>query len=444
LCAVLATLHFSQDGGGTALNDIPQGTFVLAAVALLASASGGPGHLFLAGLAGGLAAGSKPIAALPVAVLFAAVVVAERRGGRGRAAAVALAGLLAGGGFWYVRNLFWIGTPLPGADVGPLKGPAAEQLNDSSFAAALRAGDASLSTLTGGLHAAFGVAWIPLALLMLAGLGAGLLRPRAAWERAAALAGLTNLVIWPLLPFTEVVVFAVRYAIPALTLGVVLLAARPRLQAVGPWLFAAVALLGALHVHPLSQPHGELAAALAVVLAAVLLLVIRRPLPLRAAPLAVAGLVLVLATAPAAQRYLRDRYRLEQFRYGGPDAPALRAVFAWAQDLEGERIGIEGGELQYPLYGADLSNHVQYVGRTRRDGGFARIASCPEWRRAIDAGRYRYVVTVPWGSESQSPSEPSPQDRWTSGDRGARAILSPGSGITVFRIDRPLDPAGCP
>ncbi len=87
-----------------------------------------------------------------------------------------------------------------------------------------------------------------------------------------------------------------------------------------------------------------------------------------------------------------------------------------------------------PLLGADLSNFVQYVGHTEVGGGFTRIERCNAWRRAIDAQRFDYVITVPWGSESNSPPQPSPQGQWTKSDRAATVILQPGNGIFVFAI----------
>ncbi len=59
------------------------------------------------------------------------------------------------------------------------------------------------------------------------------------------------------------------------------------------------------------------------------------------------------------------------------------------------RIAVAGdfAQLQYVFYGRNLANYVQYIGQPEPHHGYARIASCSEWRRALDAGRYDYVVT---------------------------------------------------
>ena len=137
------------------------------------------------------------------------------------------------------------------------------------------------------------------------------------------------------------------------------------------------------------------------------------------------------------------RPRPEAFAYRGAEAQAVERLFDWGRRRRGERIGIDGGELHYPLFGTDLSNHVQYVGRDEPDGGFARIVTCPEWRSAINAGRYRYVITVPWGIQSLSPGEPSPQAGWTASDPAAEVVLRPGADMTIFRVDGPMDPRAC-
>jgi hypothetical protein len=156
-----------------------------------------------------------------------------------------------------------------------------------------------------------------------------------------------------------------------------------------------------------------------------------------------AAVLLVAAGAPVADRYLDERYRPEAFAYRGAEAQAVERMFDWGRRQAGQRIGIDGGELHYPLFGPDLSNHVQYVGRGEPDGGFARIATCREWRTAINTGRYRYVITVPWGIESLSPPEPSPQGAWTASDPAVEVALRPGAGITIFRIDGSMHPEAC-
>jgi hypothetical protein len=450
LGSLLATLQFAQDGAGTALNDLPQAAFVLTAVALAAHARGRSREVVVIGVAGGLAVGTKPTAALAAACIVGAAVFGVPRTDRARAAAAAILGLSVGGGFWYLRDIVWIGTPIPGVNLGPVQTPSAEQLQHSTFADAVRAGGEPLSLLAGGLHRAFGPAWLLLAALVMAGLVLSLGRSRAVWERGAGLAGLATLVAWPFTPFTFIVDFAIRYAVAGLALGVVLLAVAPplalgRFRWLMPWLFACLALAALVHVDPFHRSYPGVAVTGGLVVLATLGLAYLRPnrswLRIGAGVLAGAA---VLVSVPVATAYDRNRYTEARYTYSGPAAAALKRLFQWGREIDGERIGIDGGELQYPLYGARLRNHVQYVGVERKDGGFGRIGSCPEWRAAVNAGRYRYVVTVPWGLESDSPPLPSPQAGWTASDPAAEVALDAGAGITVFRIVDRLNPRACP
>ncbi len=129
---------------GEALNDITGVAFVLAAVALLVNgyAAGergqgpparptvtgraiGAGALAVAGIAAGLAAGTKLSFLAPVAALTVAVVVIAPRMTRLRATALWSLPMLAAGGYWYARNLIAVGNPIPYiGSLGPISLPA--------------------------------------------------------------------------------------------------------------------------------------------------------------------------------------------------------------------------------------------------------------------------------------------------------------------------------
>jgi hypothetical protein len=446
LGAVLAALHFAQGGGGTAANDLPQAAFLLAAVALSARARGGAAALLVIGLAGGLAVGTKPTAGLAAGCVVGGAVLSAAN--RGRATAAAGLGVALGGGFWYLRDLLWIGTPIPGTDVGPFHTPLAEQLRNTTFVDAVRANGDPLGILSGGLQRTLGPAWMILAALTVAGLLLSLGPSRRGWERAAGLAGVATLLVWPFTPFTFIVDFAVRYAVAGLALGVVLLAVAPRLAAARarwliPCFFAAVAVVDLIRVDPFSRAYlgAAMAGGLIIVAAGLaLLLSSRRHLQIAAGGLAI---VAVLSSIPVAMAYDRNRYTEARYVYSGPAAAALKRLYQWARGINDVRIGVDGSEIQYPLYGARLTNYVQYIGVDRPDGGFGRIATCPQWRAAINAGRYRYVLTVPWGLESNSPPMPSPHGDWTASDAAAELALDAGDGIKVFRITDRLDPRTC-
>src|SRR5262249_7679792 len=132
-----------SDQAGEARNDIVGIFFLLAAVAIALNAwaardmgegdedpdVGSPiGALLVAGLAAGLAAGTKLNFLPPAAVLVCGLVWLGPRSGRWRALAATSLAALAGGGYWYLRNLAHAGNPLPWIHhLGPITLPAPEQ-----------------------------------------------------------------------------------------------------------------------------------------------------------------------------------------------------------------------------------------------------------------------------------------------------------------------------
>ncbi|MGB7587293.1 MAG: hypothetical protein WBM00_01145, partial [Solirubrobacterales bacterium] len=112
---------------GAAKNDLMAAALLLAAIAILVNAwsarrredpservalsVGWP--LAAAGLAAGLAAGTKPTVLGMAAALTLAVIALAPAGKRRRAMAWWFVPALAGGGFWYLRNLIAAGNPLP-------------------------------------------------------------------------------------------------------------------------------------------------------------------------------------------------------------------------------------------------------------------------------------------------------------------------------------------
>ena len=119
-----ANLLFSRQPGN-ANNDVVAIALLLASVAILVNArrATARGPLIVAGLAAGLALGTKLTMVPPVGALTIGVIVIAASGERLRAAGAWLAGLLVGGGLWYLRDLIASGTPFPFVDLGPLTKP---------------------------------------------------------------------------------------------------------------------------------------------------------------------------------------------------------------------------------------------------------------------------------------------------------------------------------
>jgi hypothetical protein len=153
---------------------------------------------------------------------------------------------------------------------------------------------------------------------------------------------------------------------------------------------------------------------------------------------AAAGVALALIAIAAGylvqREYLRDRYANPTFT-----APGLDAAFRWATPLADSRIATTSTR-QYPLFGTDLSNRVEFVGEERPHGGFVAPSTCRAWRRLLDAGGYDYVVAS--RDRIEQGKAPYPETaRWTEGP-GATVVLSRPPTV-VFRLGGPLPLAGC-
>ena len=87
---------------------------------------------------------------------------------------------------------------------------------------------------------------------------------------------------------------------------------------------------------------------------------------------------------------------------GGP-----QKAYAFARRQHDKRIGIAGsGEIffgQYGFYGADLSNHVQYIGVPGPNGAYRLATSCRQFRRRINAGDYDYLIVSQYTLDSARP-----------------------------------------
>ncbi|MCW3063673.1 MAG: hypothetical protein JWN32_845, partial [Solirubrobacterales bacterium] len=285
--------------------------------------------------------------------------------------------------------------------------------------------------------------------------GGGLVGRR---ERALAVAGLVGVVAFVATPGTaagpdgDPVQFALnlRYLTPELALGLALL---PRLRPLGAprrqlWTAGALALLLLLcqrtqTILPSDHRAVGVAGALVVIaaVAGIVVLARRRPQPLALAGTVAAVAIVALAGGWTLQkRYLTHRYT--DFAALGPE------LSTWARAQHHQRIGVVGtggGFSQYPLYGIDLSNRVRYIAHHGAHGGFTTITRCAEWRAAVDAGRYDYVLITPhvdlWTFAPLSQSSLD-ESTWVH-DPAAHVVLDYGSNELV-RLSGPLDVHGCP
>jgi len=443
LGAIALSLPVLSDQAGEARNDIVGIFFLLAAVAVALNAWAAPGEdeagsstgaLIVAGMAAGLAAGTKLNFLLPAVVLVLGLAFLAPTGRRWRALLVSLLAVLAAGGYWYLRNLIHSGNPLPWFDsIGPISLPAPEQAlggrEGHSVLGYLTDGSVWSDWFLPGLHGGLTLLWPLIAVLA----GAGLVLCVVSWVRdrgagqdaALFVAGLTGIAVvlsWLIAPTSASGPEGVprgfesglRYLAPALVLGLSVLPAAilPRVtRRRSPIAEGARSASEHMGEGRRDRTRGPLVAA------------------------ALALLAVIAIGYPIQRHYLRERYANPTFA-----APGLNAAFKWANGISNARIATTSTR-QYPLYGTDLSNHVQYIGEHQPHGGFTAPMSCRQWRRLLNAGDYDYAVTTRDRIETAKPPYPE-TTRWTEG-AGAEPILRTPPTV-VFELKQALDPSACP
>jgi len=439
LAAIALSIPALHDQAGEARNDLVGIFFLLAGVAIAVAqgerSSGSAsrtafalGPIAVVGLAAGLAAGTKLNFLLPAGVLVVGVAFVAPRGHRWRAFTAGALAALAGGGYWYLRNFVHTGNPLPWVKhLGPITLPAPEQALGGREAHGvlgyLTDGSVWSDWFLPGLHGGLTAVW-PLTLaFVLAGLVLCLGRRSEPILRVAALVGLAALLAWLVAPtsasgpdgMARGFESGLRYLAPALILGLALLPAAPPLR-------NRLAQVGARLTFVGNNPtkvkgSGEETQRIAVWVGA--------------------GLVLVVIAVgyPIQRHYLEHRYTDPSFT-----TPGLNAAFAWAQGISHARIATTSTR-QYPLYGRDLSNEVDFIGEEEPHGGFSAPTTCRAWRRLLGEGDYDYVVTSRDRIEPGKPPYP-PATAWTAGP-GATVVLRQPPTV-VFHLTGVPDRFNCP
>jgi hypothetical protein len=452
---------------GAAKNDLMAAALLLAAIAILVNAGRRPGWpLAAAGLAVGMAVGTKSTALAMAAALTVAVIVLAPAGRRWAAAGWWFAAALAGGGYWYLRNLVISGNPLPQLEhLGPISLPHPARLQEGrpDFSIVHYATDTGVWSkyFEPGLHQAFGALWPLVIVAAIAGGLTALLWGRTRvlrWMGAVALFGMLAYVFTPLSAAGAEgapVGFAIniRYAIPALLAGLTLLPLALRRER-GRWVLLGALLLVLLATDrsdaALRDPDrlfGWLIAALVVLIPAALLFTRRRGASRGAIVAGFTGLAIAVVAIgyPVQRDYLRDRFLNADAEASIPGMH-LDSAYRWARGVSDARIGLAGttaGFLEYGFYGTDLSNRVRYLGVEGPHGAFNAIPSCSEFRTAVNAADLDYLVTSPFLNfiEPGKPI-PSPEARWLRGEPAVVPVQRSGP-VTVWRVRGPLDPSSC-
>jgi hypothetical protein len=459
LGAIALSVPVLADQAGEARNDIVGIFFLLAAVAIALNARGersiqrscpripgttALGPALVVGLAAGLAAGTKLNFLLPAAVLVVGLAVIAPPGLRGRSFAAAALAALAGGGYWYLRNLVHSGNPLPWVQhLGPIDLPAPEQAlggrEAHSVLGYLTDGAVWSDWFLPGLHDGLWLLWPLLLAAAVAGLTLAVLQFRGSfvldnWTKeprngsalaVAGLVGLATALAWLVAPTSASgpdgmprgFESGLRYLAPALVLGLALL----------PTSSFFADRLSALGVRRTFVPHSGTK--------------VRRTLVSggggRGLVAGIASVAILLAVAvgyPVQRHYLENRYADPSFT-----APGLNAAFAWARDVSDARIATTSTR-QYPLYGTDLSNQVEYLGLERSHGGFEAPRTCAEYLQLLSEGSYDYVLATRDRTEPGKPPYP-PTAKWTEA-AGATPILKEPPSV-VFKLPNRLRLSAC-
>ncbi|MGN6202825.1 MAG: hypothetical protein ACTHNY_10540 [Solirubrobacterales bacterium] len=487
---------------GAAKNDLAAAALLLASIAILVEAwnanrvvplssiSGQRNHemerwaVGAAGLAAGLAAGTRVTGLAMAGALTVAVVVLASRGRRVAAFGWWFLPALAGGAFWYLRNLVVARNPIPEVEkLGPISLPHPERLQEGrpDFSIAHYATDTDVwrHYFSPGLHEAFGSLW---PLVVFGAAAAALIavfhgRDRIVrWLGAVALFGLVAYLFTPLSAAGaegEPVGFGIniRYVIPALLAGLVLLPldrwfdppelhqisglpAR-KFDAVRTWGLLGVLVLVFLvtnrpdeALHDGARVFAFLFVVLVVGIPALLLYARSRGASAAVVTAAVSGLLLAVVAIgyPLQRHYLEGRYANAGSKEEQIPGMDLDKAYRWARDVDQARIGLVGttaGFANYGFYGTDLSNRVVYLGEEGPHGAFNAIPTCAAFRAAVNDADLDYLVTAPFLNFLHPGSPiPSPEARWLRGESAVHPVLREDK-VTVWKVDGALDPAAC-
>ena len=200
IAVVFATPGLVGTQPGGAYTDVVTMALLLASLAILVEAHRREAPSLaaygLAAAAPGLALGTKFTMLIPVAALTVGVLVIAPRGQRLRRTEAWFAGLFVTGTFWYYRNIFVAGNPLPslGLNLGPihLRNLSNETGTVSTVSHYLFNGPVWRQYLLPGLDKSLGWGWWLLLALVAAGIVAGLvIGPTRAHRLLAWVAGAT-------------------------------------------------------------------------------------------------------------------------------------------------------------------------------------------------------------------------------------------------------------
>lgn len=492
VAALMSTqLMFSRQPGN-ANNDVIVVALLLAALAVLANswwqragvsprldapdpglASFSPGAVVIAGLAIGLAVGTKLNMASIALVLTLGVILLTARGERLRTALIWTGSALAIGGSWFVRNVIVSGNPLPWFDLGPLpKTGSLEGRDPYAIVHYLTDFDVWGTWFAPGLAERLGHLWPLILLLSVAGMAITIFSP-SRLLRVFGLVALTGFLAYFLTPLgaagpegaPTAFRLNIRYAAPAFALALCLVAipagrlarfaSKWRIGVVGA--FVLIILVG--NLWPAQIDYSRILGSLLIAVACVGLPVgiyfhLERGVDRRLALALGVAAALVLAIIGGVDRkqYQEYRYSSESPAYPVDSYPeeelreGIGAINDWARGVTGESIGVTGslGQFfQYGFWGPDSSNEVEAVGEERPGGAFEAPPGCPEWVAAVNEGDYDYLVITPPSADRDASTITVPVElAWVRRAPNATLVLRQRNS-SVWSLDGKLSPDIC-
>ncbi len=432
------------------------------------------GPLVVAGIAAGIAASVKLTFLIPVVAIALGVVVVSGRGRRLTSAWVLGLSAFLVGGYWYVRAAIKTGgNPIPQIGWGPLHLPRPDQMPldpRPRFAVAHYLTDPTIYRrwFFPRLDDAFGPLWPLILIVAVAAAVFIAVRSRNRILQVVAAAALLTALVYIFTPLTAAgqegsptgFFTNTRYLTPGLVLALTLLPIARPLRAPDSRAWQTLLFLVAVYaITVLTTPRwysnyivGTVFLTLALVWApaALGLLRARRAVQRGTVALAAGAVVLlavVLGRAQEVQYYDQHYTRTKPFlQDGGP-----RQAYAFARKQHGKRIGVAGsGEIffgQYGFYGANLDNHVQYIGVPGPNGQYTLATTCRQFRRRANAGSYDYLIVSQYTQDSPEAPYWYPIYAWLKTDPALKLVLEEPT-ITpepdyVFKVTGELDPAGC-
>jgi hypothetical protein len=355
------------------------------------------------------------------------------------------------GGYWYVKAAIKTGgNPIPSTGFGPLHLPRPDQMPldpRPRFAVSHYLTDPTIYRhwFFPRLDDAFGPLWPLILIVAVAAVVFIAVRSRNRILQVIAAAALLTAVVYLFTPLTAAgqdgsptgFFTNTRYLVPGLVLAMTVLPIARPLRAPDSRAWQTLLFLVLVYaITVLTTPRwyppyifGTIFLTAALVWTPTALALLRsRRIVSRAYVTVGAGCVLLLAVvlgrAQEVQYYNQHYVNTSPFlQDGGP-----RKAYTFARAQHDKRIGIAGsGEIffgQYGFYGANLDNHVQYIGVAGPNGTYRLATSCPQFRQAINEGDYDYLVISQFTQDSREAPYWYPIYAWLKSAAGLKLIIS--------------------